>query len=496
MSGKRKSFKVLILSLIAALLIFIPAMAAPQTAEAATPASKIEKVEITPYYHQDKARDMLTLLNKWRAGNTWYYNSSNTKVYLKSLKPLTYDYTLEKYAMQRAAEIAIHFDHTRPRGDSRSGISGYTAFGENIAATTNSEGGQAYYALDMYKEEDKPYSNQGHRRLMLSVPGDFSNIGIACISYRGAYYWCQVYGMGSNSDTKKTPAHVGNKTMTVEVNTGLLTSKVSDFSNFDKWKAEIKKGKTDHLPEIDLSISTVETWPHQATIVQAKPVWTSSNPNVVKVDSNNGTITGLRAGTATVTVKEPITGKSKSKKVQVLFEDVPVGAKNFEQIYWASSNGVTNGNSENKFCPDRKATREEAVTFIYNYAGKPKVGAKTAIKDISSCSSWGINAVKFAKEKNLTTRSDNKFLPKNSCTRAEMVTFLWRLAGKPAPATKKNPFSDVKESAYYYKAVLWAKEKKVTSATTKFNPGGKVSRRDAIIFIYNYNKTVGKKYAF
>ena len=603
---KKRSFKALVFALIAALLIFIPLTAAPQTVDAAEkvesgydrvkPSATVSgggtsndsknlfSVKITPEYRQSTARSMCPVLNKWRAGNNWYYSNNNTKLYVSGLKALKYDYTLEQYAMQRAAEIAISFEHKRPRGDSKHGLSGYMGVGENIAATTNVKGSTVDYGMAMFKEEDKPYSGQGHRRMMLSVPAAFDAVGVACVYYKGCYYWVQEFGVTSKPNTTPTTAVNGNKTMKVDIDSSLVKSVNIDWSKFNNLTMD--QGKTEYLPEVGLRIGMEETWPHVQADVTAIPSWTSSKTSVATVDSQKGMITGVGGGdskiTATVNVpskkketqtrtvsvrsktttvksvslnkkktgihvnkteklvatvtsepktnngvtwsssntgiatvdknglvkgikrgKAVITATSKDDKtkkatceVQVLFDDVPVGAKYYDQIYWASNNGITNGSSGNRFSPVGTATREEAVTFIYNYAGKPKVGAKTAIKDISSCSSWGINAVKFAKEKNLTTRSDNKFLPKNSCTRAEMVTFLWRLAGKPAPATKKNPFSDVKESAYYYKAVLWAKEKKVTSATTKFNPGGKVSRRDAIIFIYNYNKTVGKKYAF
>lgn len=275
------------------------------------------QVKITPEYRQTMARSMLTLLNEWRAGSTWYYDSSNKKVYLNNLKPLTYDYTLEQHAMQRAAEIAISFDHTRPRGDSKTGISGYMAFGENIAATTNTDGGLAKYALEMYKEENYPYSGQGHRRLMLSVPGNFSNIGIACVYYRGAYYWCQTYGMGSNPDRRVTVAFNGEKTMTVDVETSMLTSRAADLSELNDWQANLKKGQTDYLPEVNLSIATTDTWPYPAASVQGIPTWSTSNANTVTVNSNAGTITAVNAGEANVSMNEPITGASKSKTVTV-----------------------------------------------------------------------------------------------------------------------------------------------------------------------------------
>ena len=309
---KKKFIASVAVSLCGVFAVTVPVMLRPSETQA-----DVFQVKIEPQYMQTVARSMLPLLNKWRAGSTWYYDSSNKKVYLNNLKPLTYDYTLEKHAMQRAAEIAISFDHTRPRGDSKTGISGYMAFAENIAATTNKDGGLAEYALDMYKEENYPYSGQGHRRLMLSVPGNFSNIGIACVFYRGAYYWVQTYGMGSKPDTRVTVAFNGYKTMTVDVETSMLTSRTADLSEVNDWKAALKKGETDFLPNVYLSIGTDDTWPYPATNVQGVPNWSSSNNNTVTVNSSAGTITAVNSGAANVTMNEPITEASKSKTVSV-----------------------------------------------------------------------------------------------------------------------------------------------------------------------------------
>ena len=218
----------------------VPAVLTPETAHAET-----ATIKITPEYKQTVARSQLAMINSWRAGSTWYYNSSGVKQYLNGLKALKYDYTLEQYAMQRAAEIALSFDHTRPIGNNRHGLSGYLGIGENIAATTNSKGATADYALTMFKEEDKPYSGQGHRRMMLSVPADFDAVGIACVYYKGCYYWAQEFGVTSKPNTTATAAVNGNRTMTVELDTDLLISKSADMSAINNWQAKLKKGETD-----------------------------------------------------------------------------------------------------------------------------------------------------------------------------------------------------------------------------------------------------------
>ncbi|MBO4578898.1 MAG: S-layer homology domain-containing protein, partial [Clostridiales bacterium] len=81
------------------------------------------------------------------------------------------------------------------------------------------------------------------------------------------------------------------------------------------------------------------------------------------------------------------------------------------------------------------------------------------------------------------------------CARRHAVTFLWRLAGKPSPKTTKNKFSDVKKSDYFYKATLWASEKKILAGYDDgtFRPNGDCLRRQMVTFLYKYDKNINKK---
>lgn len=99
------------------------------------------------------------------------------------------------------------------------------------------------------------------------------------------------------------------------------------------------------------------------------------------------------------------------------------------------------------------------------------------------------NAVLWAVKNGITTgTSKTAFSPDDSCTRAQMVTFLWRTAGQPEPSSQENPFEDVQESAYYYKAVLWAVENKITNgmSDTTFEPEGTVTRGQTATFLFRY----------
>ena len=100
---------------------------------------------------------------------------------------------------------------------------------------------------------------------------------------------------------------------------------------------------------------------------------------------------------------------------------------------------------------------------------------------------WYFKAVLWAVENNITSGTGGgKFSPSKTCTRAQTVTFLWAAAGKPEPKTTENPFTDVPENSWYYKAVLWASENKITSGTGngKFSPGKVCTRGQIVTFLY------------
>ncbi len=170
-------------------------------------------------YYQKDARKMKSKVNAFRTGDdAWYWNENNSKkVRVKGLKKLSYDYTLEKIAMRRAAEIVLSFSHTRPNGKDcfslyPDGV--YRAMGENIAMGTSSIM-TMNDAFTAWQETDEDYEGQGHRRNMLSE--SFTSIGIACIEVNGEKYWVQEFG-SPNSGAKKTDAV--NKTKTVKVDLG------------------------------------------------------------------------------------------------------------------------------------------------------------------------------------------------------------------------------------------------------------------------------------
>ena len=202
--------------------------------------------------------------------------------------------------------------------------------------------------------------------------------------------------------------------------------------------------------------------------------WTSSNRNAATIDAN-GSLYGRKVGTTTITAKSS-NGLSATMNVRVLFADVPAGGAYYSKpVYWAVDKGITYGFTDADglarcFGPERSCTRAQMVTFLWRLAGKPNPKSSSSkIKDVKNTSDYYYKAVLWAAEKGITSGyDDGTFRPDATCLREHAVTFLWRYAGKPN-ASVKNTFTDVKSSDYYYKAVLWAVKNGITNGYSDDN---------------------------
>ena len=169
-----------------------------------------------------------------------------------------------------------------------------------------------------------------------------------------------------------------------------------------------------------------------------------------------------------------------------VFVDVPEGSYYEEAVNWAVEKGITTGTDATHFSPDGICTRAQAVTFLWRAAGSP--AAKSAVMPFTDvkAGSYYYDAVLWAVENGITKgTSDTMFSPDATCSRAQIVTFLWRSQKSPAAGTA-NPFTDVKASAYYADAVLWAVKEDVTKGTTNttFSPDANCTRAQIVTFIY------------
>ena len=169
-----------------------------------------------------------------------------------------------------------------------------------------------------------------------------------------------------------------------------------------------------------------------------------------------------------------------------VFVDVPEGSYYEEAVNWAVEKGITTGTDATHFSPDGICTRAQAVTFLWRAAGSP--AAKSAVMPFADvkAGSYYYDAVLWAVENGITKgTSETMFSPDATCSRAQIVTFLWRSQKSPAAGTA-NPFTDVKASAYYADAVLWAVKEDVTKGTTNttFSPDANCTRAQIVTFIW------------
>ena len=166
------------------------------------------------------------------------------------------------------------------------------------------------------------------------------------------------------------------------------------------------------------------------------------------------------------------------------------GAYYYKPVYWAAANGITTGTSDTTFSPNASCTRGQIVTFLWRAYGSPAPTLTTnPFRDVKA-GAYYYEAVLWAVEKGITTgTSATTFSPNGACTRKQIVTFLWRAAGSPAPTSNSNPFRDVKTSDYFYDAVLWAVENSVTTGTsaTAFSPNAVCSRGQCVTFLWRAN---------
>lgn len=174
------------------------------------------------------------------------------------------------------------------------------------------------------------------------------------------------------------------------------------------------------------------------------------------------------------------------------FIDVKPGDFFYEPVKWAVNNKITNGTSSTTFSPYKNCNRAEIVTFLWRAAGTPEpTVTRNPFTDVNSVRDASYyKAILWASQKGITAGSTaTTFSPYQECTRSQIVTFLYRYAGKPS-GYYSNPFKDVSSvnEASYYNAILWAVGKGITdgTSTTTFSPYASCTRGQAVTFLYRY----------
>lgn len=171
------------------------------------------------------------------------------------------------------------------------------------------------------------------------------------------------------------------------------------------------------------------------------------------------------------------------------FVDVEEGKFYFTPVLWAVEEDVTTGTSATTFDPNKDCTRAQVVTFLWRAAGEPEPSStEHPFTDLNE-KAFYYKAVLWAVENEITNGlTATTFGPGEECTRGQVVTFLHRFAGKPAPESLDHPFADVKENAFYYNAMLWAVENSITNgiSKTEFAPGNTCTRGQIVTFLFRY----------
>ena len=172
------------------------------------------------------------------------------------------------------------------------------------------------------------------------------------------------------------------------------------------------------------------------------------------------------------------------------FIDVPAGSYYEDAVIWAVDKGITTGTSATTFNPNGICTRAQAVTFLWRAAGSPAPKTKVMPFADVKAGSYYYDAVLWAVEQGITKgTSDTMFSPDATCTRAQIVTFLWRANGSPA-VSGNSAFTDVASDAYYAAAVTWAEKNGVTGGIGNglFGSGNNCTRAQIVTFLYRAMK--------
>ena len=166
------------------------------------------------------------------------------------------------------------------------------------------------------------------------------------------------------------------------------------------------------------------------------------------------------------------------------FTDVPSGAYYYDAVLWAVENGVTDGVTAALFAPDAACTRAQIVTFLWRAAGSPEPNGTSAFTDVPA-GAYYAKAVAWAVENGITDgTSETTFSPDAPCTRGQSVTFLYR--ARKGAANASTGFTDVPAGAYYAAPVAWAVENGITNGTgkTTFSPDAPCTRAEIVTFLY------------
>ena len=335
------------------------------------------------------------------------------------------------------------------------GLGDFTANGTNYTYTLQNDSGATSTIVTAVSGKNEPVSINGQ---------DLSTGGSATVAIPNSGTTDIVVKIGTKTYTLTILRNGGNEgggggassyTLTFDTNGGSAISKVSKTS-----------GTT-----VDLTgyTPTRDGYTFDG--------WYSNRELTIKV-------TSIRL-TSNTTIYAKWTAKS-----DMSFTDVADKAYYRDAVEWAVKNGITKGTTATTFSPNATCTRAQAVTFLWRAAGSPEPETRAMPFTDVPVGSYYYDAVLWAVENDITKgTSDTTFSPNMTCSRAQIVAFLWRSEKSPAAGTA-NPFADVKSDAYYADAVLWAVKENITKGTTNttFSPDADCTRAQIVTFLWRCKK--------
>ena len=228
------------------------------------------------------------------------------------------------------------------------------------------------------------------------------------------------------------------------------------------------------------STVTITVKPDSGYVLETLTVTDKNGDELKLTDKGNGKYTFTMPGSK-VEVKATF---MEDNSVLNFFYDVPNGAYFYEAVKWAVKNGITTGVGNDLFAPEQPCTRAQIVTFLWRAAGSPEPKTASSFTDVSA-NAYYAKAVAWAVENGITNgMTETTFAPDATCTRGQSVTFLYRALKGTASAT--SSFVDVSANAFYADAVGWAVSGKVTDGTssTTFSPDDNCTRGQIVTFLY------------
>lgn len=219
----------------------------------------------------------------------------------------------------------------------------------------------------------------------------------------------------------------------------------------------------------------------------------NSNGKEIKLTEKDGKYTFVMPASK-VTVKATF---MEDNTMLNFFVDVPIDAYYYDAVLWAVENDITSGTDAVHFSPNVPCTRAQIITFLWRAAGSPDPKTMNNFTDVTA-DAYYAKAVSWAVENGITTGTgDGKFSPNDTCTRAQAMAFIYRSeqangGGLTGAWMFQNPFSDVNLESYYGEAVMWAIANGVTTGTTDtaFSPNNDCTRAQIITFLYRYYESI------